>query len=432
MQFEMAFGRRGKTIKIPDKNVAEVLTMPDTPPIADLHQHLAEALAAPIGSPPLAELAAGKSDAVIAVCDNTRPVPNAFLLPPILETLKKAGIPKERVTILIATGAHKPVQGDDLIEVVGPTIARECNVVTHRAGVDEHQTYMGSTEEETEVYINTLYVKADLKITIGLIEPHLMAGFSGGRKVLGIGCAGQHTIRMLHAPKIIEHPDSIEGQLEGNLLHAELNEIAELVGLDFTVNVTLDEAHRITGIFAGHNDISFPEGCDFARTAIGRTIDQEVDIVVTSGGGYPFDMTYYQTAKAFTGAMHICKPKGTIICLSNCERGVGQVRFIDLLKSIRGMDDFLDRFIRRDHAGYNCALADDQWQVENVTRAMRKCRCVLVDGCLTPDQRGMLLHPCNDSFDWALDEALSDHGRSARVAVIPKGPNVLARLKDAT
>jgi nickel-dependent lactate racemase len=278
------------------------------------------------------------------------------------------------------------------------------------------------------VEIDAVYARADLKITTGFIEPHLMAGFSGGRKLCGIGCGAEGLIRDLHAPRIIEHPNSIEGRLDGNLLHEELTEIAALAGMDFMVNATMDEAHRVTGVFAGHFDQAFRQGCEFAQQAVGRTIEHEVDVVVSSCGGYPLDMSYYQSAKGFTGARHICKPGGTIILLSECREGLGKPDYVELCREVHSVEGFLERFVRAGPAAYNRAQRNDQWQIHNITRAMRKCQCHLVDGALTPEQRSLLLHPAGSSFEEAFSAALDRHGADARIAVIPKGPNVLARL----
>ncbi len=429
MQIPMAFGRRGRIVEVPDANVAAVLTMPEVPPLPNPDGAVAAALRQPIGVPPLAELARGRGDAVIVICDITRPVPNPVLLPPILETLVGSGIARERISILVATGLHRPTEGDELAEMLGPDLATDVRVVNHRAAERSEQVPVGRTTGGVEAAVDAVYARAALKITVGFIEPHLMAGFSGGRKLCGIGCGSEGTIRQLHAPRIIEHPNSIEGRLHGNLLHCELTEIAALAGMDFTVNVTMDESHAITGVFAGHFDRAFRNGCEFASHSVSRTVDREVDIVVASCGGYPLDISYYQSAKAFTGARHICKPGGTIIVLSECREGLGKPSYVDLCRGIESMDSFLDAYVRCGGDAYDCARRNDQWQIHNMTRAMRKCECVLVDGGLSDDQRSLLLHQATPSFKEALSAALARHGPSAQVAVIPKGPNVLAQVR---
>lgn len=428
MRVRMAFGLEGMEIELPDRNVVDVLTMPAVPPLADAGQAVARALASPIDSRPLLEVARGRRRAVVVVCDITRPAPNPTMLPPILDTLERAGLGRDQITILIATGLHRPNEGNELAEILGPDIAGTFRVVNHRASVPSEQVHAGPTTSGMEVEIDAVYAEADLKITTGFIEPHLMAGFSGGRKLCGIGCGSEATIRSLHAPRIIEHPNSIEGRLDGNVLHEELTEIAAMVGMDLVVNVTLDEGHRVTGVFAGHFDRAFREGCDFAARAVGRTVEREADVVVTSSAGYPQDINYYQVAKGFTGARHVCKPGGTIIMVAQCREGLGRPEYVELCRGIDSVEMFMDRFVRSGPEAYRCARENDQWQIHNVTRALRKCECRLVDGGLTPEQRRLLLHPAGASFEEALSMALARHGADARIAVIPQGPNVLARV----
>ncbi|MCP4251413.1 MAG: nickel-dependent lactate racemase [bacterium] len=428
MRVQLAFGRDKTEVEVPDRNVVSVLDMPQVPPLEDGAGAVLDAIDDPIGTPRLVDLAERHETAVVAVCDITRPVPNGVLLPPILDALQRGGIDRDRVTILIATGLHQPNEGDDLVELLGPATAKTCHIVNHRATEAEQHVHLGQTSGGTDIEIDARYVEASLKIATGFIEPHLVAGFSGGRKLCGIGCGSQRTIRSLHAPRIIEHPNSIEGQLDGNPLHEELTEIAGRVGMDFIVNVTLDHARRVTGVFAGHFDGAFRAGCNFARQALEGTVEREVDIVITSGGGYPQDISYYHTGKAFCGARHICKPGGTIIALSECSRGLGKSAYAEFCREIESVDAFLDRYVLAGPEAYNCAQRNDQWQIHNLTRALRKCHCVLVDGALTSEQRGMLLHQATPSFDEAMADALDRHGRSARIAVIPAGPNVLARV----
>ncbi len=403
--------------------------MPDVPPLADPVAALVEAVNRPIGAPPLAELARGRRDAVIVVCDITRPAPNRLMLPPIIAALNRGGIPSERITILVGTGLHPPNEGADLIELLGHEIAATFRVVNHRAVERSQQIRVGRLTSGTVVEIDAVYGNASLKITTGFIEPHLVAGFSGGRKLCGIGCGSELTIRQLHAPRILEHPRAIEGQLAGNPLHEELTEMAALAGMDFIVNVTLDEHRRITGVFAGHFDRAFQAGCDFARRSVRCPVPREVDIVVTSGAGYPQDLSYYHTGKALVGARHICKPGGTIIALSECSRGLGKPEYVELCREVRSVDGFLDRYVHGDGGFQTCAQRIDQWQIHNLTRALRKCSCWLVDGGLTAEERSLLLHPATDSFEEALSDALARHGSEATIAVIPKGPNVLAQVE---
>jgi nickel-dependent lactate racemase len=251
MNITLAYGKSGLQCDIPDRNLRAVLTMPPSSRIADPAEALRRALDEPIGSPPLASRAAGARSACVVICDITRPVPNTLILPPLLAILERSGIRRERITILIATGLHRPSTDAERHAMLGEEIAGSYRVVDHRARMVAEQEFLGTTGRGTPVFIDREYTGADLKVTTGFIEPHLMAGFSGGRKMVAPGCAGEETIKALHSPLFLEDPKCCEGSIEGNPLHEELLEIAALAGHDFMVNVALDEAHAVTGVFAG-------------------------------------------------------------------------------------------------------------------------------------------------------------------------------------
>ena len=181
MQVEMKYGHSTVAVEIPNKNLAAILETAQSPPLADADKAVRQAISQPIASPPLAEVAKRRDSACIVISDITRPVPNQVILPPILETLEQAEIPREKITILIATGIHRPNEGKELEEMVGSSIMDSYRIVNHFSQKPETHTYLGETNKGTPVYIDKTYLAADLKIITGLIEPHLMAGYSGGR-----------------------------------------------------------------------------------------------------------------------------------------------------------------------------------------------------------------------------------------------------------
>ena len=191
---------------------------------------IAAALRNPIGSPPLEDLARGKRSAVIAVCDITRPAPNRVVLPHVLAALEKGGMPSSQVLVLVATGLHREATRDELTEIVGDDVLARYRVESHRARAGDENAYLGETQTGTPVYIDRRLLDADLHITLGFVEPHLMAGFSGGRKLLSIGLAGEKTIKRLHSPLFMRHPEATEGSFPDNPLHRELIEIASMAG----------------------------------------------------------------------------------------------------------------------------------------------------------------------------------------------------------
>ena len=423
MNIHLAYGKQGLDINVPDRNLAGVLSMRPVPAIEHPGDELWRALAAPIASPPLSTLAAGVKSACVVISDITRPVPNMLILPPILETLERNGIPHERVTILIATGLHRPSTVEERRRMLGPEILSKYRVVDHHARDEREQTLLGTTVNNTPVYIDRKYCEADLKITTGFIEPHLMAGFSGGRKLVAPGCAGERTIKALHSPFFLENPLCREGSIEKNPLHHELLEIARLAGHDFIVNVAMDASGKVTGIFAGNPVEAHAAGVGHVRTAVLATLGAPVDIAVTTGAGYPLDLTYYQAIKGITAALPVVKEGGMLIIAAECAEGLGSPEFVKMATSYSTADAFV-RTIMRD------PVVIDQWQLEECAKAARRADVVLVSGGIPEDHRNSLFVRTADSVEAAIREGFARYGPDATVAVIPKGPYTLVGIEQ--
>src|SRR3990172_11783783 len=237
MRVTLDYGRTGLEVELPDDRVVGPLEIQPAPPLPDPLAAVEHAIAHPIESPPLADLARGRRDACILVSDITRPVPNEFILKPVLRTLQQAGIPRDKILLLIATGLHRPNEGPELVEILGPEIAQNYRIENHHGKLKDEHTYLGTTPRGVPVWLDSRYLRADLKIATGLIEPHLMAGFSGGRKLICPGIAHLDTVRVWHGPDFLEHPKADSGILDGNPVHEENTRIARLAGCDFIVNV---------------------------------------------------------------------------------------------------------------------------------------------------------------------------------------------------
>src|SRR5262249_36104368 len=305
MRIHLDYGRTGLDVDLPDDRLVGPLAIPPAPPLADPQAPILEALPHPLGSRPLAEIARGRKNACILVCDITRPVPNRLILPPLLRILEEQGIARKDICILIATGLHRPNEGAELDELVGPEIAANYRVENHHGKVQEEHTFLGTTPSGVPVWLDSRYVEADLKITTGLIEPHLMAGYSGGRKVICPGIAGLDTVRIWHGPRFLEHPKADCGIIESNPVHEENTRIALLAGCDFIVNVCIDGQRRVTWAGAGDMIRAWEEGVRFVEGVVKVGVPEPLDVVVTTSAGYPLDTTWYQAVKGLTGAMSI-------------------------------------------------------------------------------------------------------------------------------
>jgi nickel-dependent lactate racemase len=480
MRVHLEYGRTGLDVELPDQNVVGCLQYRPLQPLAHPEAAVRQSLERPIGSPPLAELARGRRSACVAICDVTRPVPNAVLLPPILDVLEAAGVPRDEILILVATGLHRPNLGDELIEMVGPHVAANYRIENHHGQVRDEHTYLGQSPRGVPVWIDSRYVAAELKITTGLIEPHFMAGYSGGRKLICPGLAALETIRTWHGPSFLEHPNARNGCLDENPVHEENTAIGRMAGCDFIVNVVIgegekgpaanstptgpshgnqeDEPHAhvqrpILHVVAGDMEAAFLDGVSFAQHAVTATLPGPVDIVVTSSAGYPLDATFYQAVKGMVAALPIVKPGGTIIVAASLSEGVGSPEFQRILDDYPTLDRFMERLLghgngqRKGDGPHLCEAPSgpfpqkgtvpfslpecfvmDHWQLEELAKVRRRANVKVVSDGLPPETLRRMFVDSAASVEAAVADGLRQYGPRATVAVIPKGPYVLAEL----
>jgi nickel-dependent lactate racemase len=422
MRLEMRYGTGTLPIEIPDKNVAKVLEISDSIPLPDEDGAVREAIAQPIASSPLAEIAKGRESACIVISDITRPVPNKVILPPMLETLEASDIPRDQITILIATGIHRPNNSEELEIMVGRDIMERYRIVNHFSQKLETHTYLGRTENGTPVHIDKTYLESDLKVITGLIEPHLMAGYSGGRKAICPGIASIETMKVMHGPELMEHPKSAVGILEGNPFHIEATEIALMAGIDFNLNVAIDKDRQITGVFAGDMVESHRVGAQFVEKHARVTLPTAADAVVVSSAGYPLDATFYQAVKGLLTAVEIVKQGGSILLVAACSEGIGSKPFTDLIFKT----DDLTAFVQGLYNPANFVI--DQWQLEELAKVARKADIYFYTDGIPYHQRAKLfVHPLKSAQE-GIEELLIRYGTDAQIAVIPEGPYVLAQL----
>jgi nickel-dependent lactate racemase len=422
MRVKFEYGRQGLVADLPDERIVRTLHYKDAPPLSNPQASLLEVLKQPNGCASLAESAKGRKDACIVICDITRPVPNELILRPVLEILENAGIPRNKITILIATGLHRPNEGDELVEMVGRHIYDNYRIENHHGQALEEHTYLGQSPRDVPIWIDSRYVNADLKITTGLIEPHLMAGFSGGRKLICPGIAALETVKVWHGPDFLENPKADCGILDGNPVHEENTWIGRKTGCDFIVNVVIDAERRPLKFVAGDMVSAFHEGVDFVRGVVRDTVKEPVDIVVTSCAGYPLDTTFYQAVKGLTGALPIVKEGGTIILCASLSEGIGSPQFQQLFRENESLEIFVERILGKDY------FVMDQWQLEELAKVRRKAKVKIVSDGLSADVLNGLFVEAASSVESAVAASLSEYGPAAKMAVIPKGPYVLAQV----
>lgn len=424
MKAKFSFGKSGIEVSVPDGYQTQLVKSHTAAALSDVAGALAAALDRPIGCDPLVKLAAGKRTAAISVCDITRPAPNTVTLPPLLARLHQAGIPIEGVTILIATGLHRDATKEEIEIIVGPEIATRYHVVSHDARDLAAHRALGTTRRGTPIYIDERFMAADLHITLGFVEQHLMLGFSGGRKLVAPGLAAQETIKVIHSPRFMREPLATEGSIEGNPLHAELLEIAAMARHDFMLDVTLTQEREISGVFAGDPVKAHAAGVKFLEESSLETLTEPADVVITSGAGYPLDLTFYQIVKGITAAEHIVKPGGRILVLGECAEGMGSPEFAYRMRTLMGFQEFLDQISKP-------PVEVDQWQLEKLALVGVRHELFFYTPGVSSTEIGCLGPRAFSNLNEAVAAVLRGLPSDTRVVLVPDGPYTYARAVPA-
>lgn len=421
MKIDLLYGRKGLTIDLPDAVRAQVIRKHPMPLLPDPGGAVRQALEKPVGCPPLQELAKGKRNACILICDITRPVPNGLILPPLLDTLARAGIARENILILVATGLHRPNEGDELREVVGSEeIYRTFRIENHFARDEEAHVDLGTTSGGIPIMIDRRFAEADLKVVTGLVEPHFMAGYSGGRKVVAPGVAYQDTILMFHRARILEHCKAANCIIEGNPLHNEQIEIVRAIGGVVAVNVVIDEGRRMGFVNFGEVEASHARAVEFMRRYAEIRIPRRFKTILTTSAGHPLDKTYYQTVKGMVGVLDILEPGGTIIIASECSEGMGSPEFAEAQRLLCqvGPERFMSLLEGRDKA------LIDEWETEMLLKPLRVGHVQLYSTGLSESERDLVFVEMVPSVQEAVAVSVRAHG-DAEIAVVPEGPYVI-------
>jgi lactate racemase len=393
-------------------------------PLPNPGKRISESLAGPIGGRPLTELARSRRSACVVVSDSTRPVPTWLLLPPILETLAKAGIPRKAITILIATGMHRPSTEEERRKIVGPDTFEALSVVDHDSRSPTGLVEVGFLEGHVPVSVNRLYMEADLKILTGFIEPHMWAGFSGGRKSILPGISSIETLKFMHGPAMISHPACEYGCLDGNPFHEAGLDVMATTGADFIVNVTLNERREITGVFSGDPVAAHLDGCRFLSSFCTCEIEEPLDFIVTTNAGAPLDCNLYQTVKGITGAAAVVKKGGDIVIASRCDEGEGSAEYREVLEMVDSPASFLRRLQAGDF------FIPDQWCAQEMYQVITEKNVWIRTDGLSPEEADRYHLRYVTSIEECVDRLLGKHGESARWAIIPDGPMVILKKPD--
>lgn len=421
-----------KTIKIPyytssldlhveEENLEAVITAKtDTfDPGKSEAELVEEALANPIGTKRLRELAKGKKKVTLVTSDHTRAVPSKLTLPILLREIRE-GNPDADITILIATGLHRPTTEAEQRRMFGDAIVDNEKIVVNEAFKDEDFAYVRSLPSGAELWVNKVALDCDLLITEGFIEPHFFAGFSGGRKSILPGICNAATVNENHSYKAISSPYSTTGVLAHNPIHEDMVCAARAVNVQFILNVALNGEKKVIAAFAGDLEEAHATGVSFVRK-LAQCPSITGDIVITSNGGYPLDQNLYQSPKAVATAEACCADGGVIIMCASCFDGMGGTHFEKLI--VRGTVDEIDEYLSRIPPK---ETIPEQWCAQIYSRILKKHKIILVTTYLDHELvRKANMIPAS-SPDEALAMAYEMRGKDARVVVIPDGVAVLA------
>ena len=421
MNIDLLYGKNSLPLQLSPEWDISIIRKKTMPVLADAQGAIHAALANPVNVAPLAQEAKGARSACILICDITRPVPNGLFLPTLVHQLLDAGIAADKITILVATGLHRPNEGDEMRELVGDDwVMKTVKVANHFARNDEDHVDLGATPRGTAVKLDRRFVEADIRIATGLVEPHFMAGWSGGRKVIAPGVAHQETITTFHSARFMAHPRAANCVLDGNPLHEEQLAIVKMLGQVYALNTVIDEHRNLSFVNFGEIVQSHLDAVAFCREYAEVPVNQRFKTVVTSAAGYPLDKTYYQTVKGMVGPLDILEPGGNLIIASACSEGMGSPEYVEAQRRLidLGPNGFFAGISKKQYADI------DEWQTQMQLKPMQVGSVSLYTTGLSAEQRALTGVRMLTSVEQAIDDSIRSSG-DRRVAIVPEGPYVV-------
>ena len=411
MKLEFGFGEGVQAVEVPDRNLLGVLMANEVPKGLTNEAEVARALAHPIGTPRLGEIVRPGEKIAIVTSDITRPCPTWRIMPALLDELYAAGCRREDIALVFALGSHRHHTPEEQRKLAGERAWAEIRCVD---GDPSDCVHMGETDCGTPVDITRIVAEADRRICLGNIEYHYFAGYSGGAKAIMPGCSTREAIQSNHRMMVREEAHA--GNLDSNPLRQDLEQAAAICGVDFIVNVVLDEHKQIVRAVAGDLVKAHREGCKFLDQMYLKKIDRRADIVLVSQGGAPKDLNLYQTQKALDNAKHAVKPGGTIILIGSCREGLGEKVFEQWMLSAPTPESMIERIGRDFQLGGHKAAA--------IAMVLKNAEIYLVSELDDDFVEKIFLKPAKSAQD-ALDRAFARLGPDATVLAMPYGGSTL-------
>jgi nickel-dependent lactate racemase len=396
-------------------------------PIENTVKIIKEKINHPIGCLPLKDIINKKGNlntVCIVANDHTRPVPSNLILEALIEELNAYGIKDKQITILIATGLHRSSSGDELERILGKNLQSRLRIINHHATDKDSLIQIGIIRDKIPILVNKHYYNADLKILTGYVEPHFFFGFSGGRKSIVPGISGAETIQHNHSAEKINSKFARFGIYHNNPLHTQAIEISYLAGVDFIVNVCINEKHEIVKIAAGDLIKAHEKLVEYQRNHNFREIKELYDIVICGNGGYPLDLNLYQAIKSMAIGELVVKKGGTIIAVNECIEGIGrgQEKFKELVFSGMKPSEIHQRILNKE------IIVPDQWEIQILTRILMKTDIFIISN-LQAEEIGNIGLKYAKTVEEAVERCLKKYGKGASILILPNGPLVLPFLK---
>jgi nickel-dependent lactate racemase len=421
VETQLQYGKGDLAVEVPSSDVT-VLAPKTEEGLPDEAAAFREAVRDPIGGRPLRELVGAGERVAVVIPDITRALPRERLLPWLFEELSH--IPPENVTIVNGTGSHRANTEEELAAMVGPEVYAHYSVVNHDAHDPGTLEYVGKSLTGRDLYMNREYVRADRRIVMGFIEPHFMAGFSGGYKGIFPAVADVESIMDYHRASVIGHERSTWGVLDNNPTQDQIRANGALLPVDFCVNVTLNRAREITGFYCGEILAAHAAGCEANKSATMVACEREYPVVVTTNGGYPLDQNLYQAVKGMSAAYQIVAEGGLIISVARCNDGFpDHGNFRKMLLEHDSPEAMLETIHSPGFSTF------DQWQVQLFAQILQKARVALHSEIPAEDVRRVHLEPVAD-IAARISEELETIGSNAPIAVLPEGPMTVPYLEQ--
>jgi len=425
MKVHLPYGRQGLDVELPEQ--AQVLLPKRVPALARLEEDVRQALRQPIGSPPLAELVRPGQRVAIVFSDITRPTPNHILLPIILSELAAARVASQDIVLVNSTGMHRPNTREELIAMLGQEVVDRYRIVQHDARDKSQQVFLSKNAHGAEIWVNGDYMRADVRILTGFVEPHIFAGYSGGGKAVLPGITGTEIIMSNHGGPMLAHPRATWCQAKGNPIFEEIREVALATQPAFIVNVSLNERKEVTGVFAGEMIQAHDAGIAFAERAHVQPLPQRYDIVVASNMGYPGDINLYQSVKGMSVAAQAVKEGGAIVLATECADGLGQAHFAEMFAWRQTPQELFDMLLAPGFAEL------EQWAIQCQVMVQAKADLYLYSS-LGPEQTERAhLKYCPDIGETVAamseDFRRRNGGKEPTILVLPFGQLAVPRVE---